>query len=89
MTAPGADPGLAGHQLLIRSDGSRLGLTCTCLLVRVRGEEVQARNRAGVIIGSWRPSYWQRSFIEIRSRLTVPEAKAAWLAWHEGEGSGS
>jgi hypothetical protein len=84
MTARTADPG--GHRLLIRSDGRRLKVTCTCLLVRVRGPEVQARNKAGVIIGSWRPSYFRREFIESRTRFPAAEAATVWRAWHERGG---
>lgn len=87
MTARTADA--SGHQLLIRLDGGRLGVTCTCLRVRVRGPEVQARNKAGTVIGSWRPSYTKRTFIESRTRFPAAEAVAVWRAWHERGGSSS
>jgi hypothetical protein len=75
-----------GHQLQIRRRDGKLAVTCPCLLTRVSGDLVQARNRAGVIIGEWRPSYWQRRVIEARTSFPVAEAMAAWRDWHEREG---
>jgi hypothetical protein len=74
------------HEFQLRYRGGQLAVTCSCLLTRVRGKETQARNKAGTVIGSWRPSYWRRDVIEARTRFPAAEALAAYRAWHDQQG---
>ena len=74
------------HEFQLRQRHGQLAVTCSCLLIRVRGPETPARNQDGVIIGSWQPSYWRRSVIESRSRFPLAEAVAAYRDWHARQG---
>lgn len=81
---------MTAHQIEIRHRSGKLAVTCTCLLTRTRGPAELARlrpeNRPGA--GLLPRSRWERVVIEARTRFPVPEALAAWRAWHEREGIG-